>query len=101
MNDEIDPHALNDALNKLIALNVQTLTKVTRLQAQVLTLQSKVDAVLLNQGADMAELKRVSAERFAEYDTALLDGLKDWLTEHDIASPPKDDPWWDGPQKEG
>jgi len=98
MSDEEFAELL-EVLRKISQLQVYTATKVTRLQAQVSTLQGNVKAMQANLGAPLDDLEKQTDEAFRKYDAILQDGLKSWLTDHHIAHPKADDPWWDRPQE--
>jgi len=86
-------------LSKMGDLQIYTAVKVTQLQAHVLTLQSIVHALQVNFGASPADLQKHIADANSQNDEMLRDRLMSWLTEHQIAGPEPDDPWWDRPQK--
>ena len=89
--------ALMGSLKKMGDLQIRTLTKVTRLQAQVLVQQALICGLQANAGGDPEEIKAKSHELFVEFDNMLLSGLKDWLAKNEMAFPPGDDSWWDRP----
>lgn len=94
-DDQFDK--LIGTLQKMGDLQIAILTKVTRLQAQLLTHDGIIKAVLLNQGANADELLAQNRAAFREFDELLLGTLKTWLAEKQIAFPKDDDPWWDKP----
>ena len=90
---------LLEVLEKMSTLQIHTLTKVTRLQAQVLTQQRLIESLLRAQGGNWDTLSAQIDQTAKRYDEALLDGLKDWLAKNEMATPSADDPWWDKPRE--
>ncbi len=96
MDDEREEMIL-EALQKMSDLQLKTLTRVTKLQAQVVVLETLLKTVLREQGANPESVETQCRELFAKLDGELQDSLKTWLAERDIATPTRDDPWWDKP----